>query len=75
MQAKNIPAIVIRALIFAYEEQKGWVRLCGQDSDQFKIANGTRQGSVLSPHLFSACYLDDLIAKLRKMDLGCQIAG
>ena len=30
---------------------------------------------VLSPHLFSACYLDDLIAKLRKMDLGCQIAG
>ena len=75
MQAKNIPAIVIRALIFAYEEQKGWVRLCGQDSDQFKIANGTRQGSVLSPHLFSACYLDDLIAKLRKMDLGCHIAG
>ena len=75
MKAKNIPSIVIRSLIYAYEEQKGWVRLCGKDSEQFRIANGTRQGSVLSPHLFSACYLDELITNLRKLDIGCHIAG
>ena len=44
-------------------------------SKQFRIANGTRQGSVLSPHLFSACYLDELITNLRKLDIGCHIAG
>ena len=54
MKAKNIPAVVIRALIFAYEEQKGWVRLSGKDSDQFSITNGTRQGSAAS-EWFSAC--------------------
>ena len=75
MQAKNIPGVVIRALIYAYEEQKGWVRLSGRDSEQFSITNGTRQGSVLSPHLFSACYLDDLLVKLRKLGIGCHIAG
>ena len=75
MQNKNIPGVVIRALIYAYEEQKGWVRLSGKDSEQFSISNGTRQGSVLSPHLFSACYLDELLVKLRKLGIGCHVAG
>ena len=75
MRNKNIPAIVVRCLIFAYEEQKGWVRLGGKNSADFSISNGTRQGSVLSPYIFSACYLDELIAKLRKLDIGCHIAG
>ena len=30
---------------------------------------------VLSPYLFSAAYLDELITKLRKLDIGCHIAG
>ena len=51
------------------------MRLSGKDSDQFSITNGTRQGSVLSPHLFSACYLDELLVKLRKLGIGCHVAG
>ena len=42
---------------------------------KFQITNGTRQGSVLSPYLFAACYLDDLQTKLRSLGLGCHIAG
>ena len=73
MEAKGVPPI--RALIYAYEEQEAWVRLSGRNSDKFRIGNGTRQGSVISPHLFSSCYLDDLITKLRKLDIRIHIAG
>ena len=72
--AKGLPAVVIRVLIFMYEEQEGCVKLGGKRSSSFKITNGTRQGSVLSPVLFSV-YLDDLLAELRRLQLGCHIGG
>ena len=71
---KGFPPIVVRILIFAYEEQTGWVKLAGKQSTSFKLTNGTRQGSVLSPILFSV-YLDDLLKDLRKLGLGCHIGG
>ena len=49
MLSKSVPAVVVRVLVFAYEEQKGWIRLGDLKSDPFKISNGTRQGSVLLP--------------------------
>ena len=58
--AKGFPPIVVRILIFAYEEQTGCVKLAGKQSTFFKLTNGTRQGSVLSPILFSV-YLDDIV--------------
>ena len=57
-----------------YEEQTGCVKLGGKKSSSFRITNGTRQGSVLSPALFSV-YLDDLILKLRQLGLGCHVGG
>ena len=65
---------MIQVLIFMYEEQQGWVKLGGKKSTSFRITNGTRQGSVLSPVLFSV-YLDDLLSDLRKLQLGCHIGG
>ena len=60
---KNMPPIVVRMLIFIYEEQEGCVKLVGLRSTTFRLTNGTRQGSVLSPTLFSV-YLDDLLVQL-----------
>ena len=71
---KNIPPIVIRALIFVYEEQTAWVRWGSARSVQFKIKNGTRQGSVLSPAFFGV-YVDDLLTELRRSGVGCYIGG
>ena len=50
------------------------IKLSGLKSTPFKIRNGTRQGSVLSPIIFSL-YLDDLIKQLRQLGLGCHIGG
>ena len=71
---QGIPAIAVRVLIFTYQEQKGWVRLAGRNSEKFNITNGTRQGSIGSPFYF-ACYLNPLIKRLRKSGLGCHVAG
>ena len=71
---KGLPLIVVRVLVFIYEEQTGWVKLAGSRSQIFKLTNGTRQGSVISPVLFSV-YLDDLLKELRKLQLGCHIGG
>ena len=69
-----MPAIVDRVLIFCYEEQGAWVKWGNVNSVEFSITNGTRQGAVLSPPLFSF-YLDDLFKLLRQLGVGCHIAG
>ena len=71
---RSVPPVVVRALIHIYEEQTGFVQICNKKSDQFAISNGTRQGSVLSPSLFSV-YLDDLLGELRHLGMGCHIGG
>ena len=68
---RHIPAIVVRLLIFVYEDQQGFIMWNGVRSSSFSITNGTRQGSVLPPTLFSV-YIDDLLKQLRN---GCHIDG
>ena len=74
LHKRNIPPIVIRTLIFVYEEQTAWVQWGSARSEQFGIVNGTRQGSVLSPGFFSV-YVDDLLLELRRSGVGCHIGG
>ena len=71
---RKLPPIVIRVLIFVYEEQTAWVKWGKARSRSFGIVNGTRQGSVLSPALFSV-YMDNLIMKLRRSGVGCHLGG
>ena len=71
---KKLPPIVIRALIFIYQEQTAWVKWGDARSSCFGVSNGTRQGSVLSPFFF-AVYIDDLLCELRRLGVGCHIGG
>ena len=70
----GVPAIVVRALIYSYREQYSWVRWGQSRSDIFSIRNGTRQGSIASPVLWSV-YCDLLLKKLRALGTGAYIAG
>ena len=72
LRAKKLPPIVIRSLVFVYEQQTAWVRWGDAKSSCFGITNGTRQGSVLSPTFF-AVYIDDLLHQLRQLGVGCHI--
>ena len=71
---RRLPPIVVRVLIHVYEEQYAWVKWGNSRSCQFKITNGTRQGSVLSPALF-AVYMDDLLLDLRRLGVGYHVQG
>ena len=70
---RGMPAIVVRVIIFVYEEQYAWVKWGGSRSSLFPIVNGTRQGSILSPALF-ALYVDELLVELRRLGIGCRVA-
>ena len=72
--SSKLPYIVVRTLLWVYEEQSGCVNLGGQKSQTFTLTNGTRQGSVLSPDLWCV-YLDDLLVELRTLKLGCYVEG
>ena len=43
--SSKLPAIVVRALLWVYEEQSGYVKLGGRRSNSFMLTKGTRQGS------------------------------
>ena len=67
-----MPAVFIRLLLDSYIEQ----RLCAEwgacKSDFFQATNGVKQGSIISPMLFTV-YVDELIARLQANGLGCNI--
>ena len=74
LHEKGLPPIVTRLLAFIYTEQYGWVKWGGDISSQMSIANGTRQGAILSPIIW-AVYADPLLKRLRSLGLGAHIGG
>jgi hypothetical protein len=69
---ERLPKIIVRALIFVYKEQFAWIKWGNVKSAQFGISNGTRQGSVLSPALFSI-YVQGLLDRLKALGVGCHV--
>ena len=55
-----------------YTNQSCYVTWSNNRSETFNISNGIKQGSVISPLLFSI-YIDNLFLKLRTSGLGCHI--
>ena len=73
---RQLPAVVVRVLLFVYMQQTAWVvwgptRRC---STSFNLTNGTRQGSVISPVVWCV-YCQDLLDRLRSLGIGCHLPG
>ena len=71
---KGMPPIIVRVLMYMYEEQYAWVRWGNARSARFPIINGTRQGSIASPSLWSV-YMDPLLKTLRNLGVGCHVGN
>jgi len=65
---------VTRLMAYWYSNQQMSVRWQNISSVYFCIANGVRQGGILSPFLFRF-YLRDLITQVTALNLGCTYAG
>ena len=78
LRDKGLPLPVIRLLSSWYRDQQLCVKWDHSLSNSFGASNGVRQGSVLSPVLFSV-YLDGLLERLSQSAVGCywghQFAG
>ena len=70
----GVDLIFVRLLVFWYTEQQGYVRWRNVISDFFLIGNGTKQGGVLSPYLFTR-YVRDIIANIVQSCTGCAIGN
>ena len=55
-----------------YRSSKAQARWTGELSNQFNISKGMRQGSILSPRLFSV-FLNDLLLSLKSKDYGVRV--
>ena len=72
---RGVPTIFVCGLLGIYQKQRCWVRWSGGlVSHVFGVGNGTRQGSCLSPALFSV-YMDELQQELRAAGVGCWVGG
>jgi hypothetical protein len=74
MLNEGVPNPIIRLLINWYSTQIMNVRWGSITSDCFSMFNGVRQGSILSPFLFSV-YISSLIDKVRASKIGCNVGG
>ena len=70
----NISSSIIRVLAYWYSNQDVCVRWHSTISTSFSIGNGTRQGGVLSPFLFTR-YIRDMLSAMASSKLGCNVGG
>ena len=70
----RLSPIYLRLILRCYERQTCCVRWNNTDSSTFTTSNGVRQGSSLSPSMFST-YIDDMFKELENSGLGCYIGS
>ena len=68
----NVNFNVLRILVYCYSNQECSVKWLSAVSNIFRVGNGTRQGSMLSPYLFSR-YIRGLISAIVSTGIGCSM--
>ena len=69
---RDAPLCFLLVIMFWYLNMEYDIKWAKARSNPFKVLNGSKQGGVLSPDFF-AVYINDLIAMLKSMGLGCHV--
>ena len=69
---RKVPLCFLLMIMFWYLNMSYDVKWAGSRSSYFDVLCGTKQGGILSPDFF-AIYIDDLIADLKRLGVGCHI--
>ena len=72
MLVAKVPPVIVRLLINIYSMQTAEVEWKGQNSREFQISNGVRQGAVLSLIIY-CFFMNDMFDLLRKSRSGCWV--
>ena len=70
--SKGVCPTLLKLLFNMYTQQTMTVQWGNVTSDDFKTSNGVKQGSVLSPILFTL-YMDVLLSRFKSCGFGCYI--
>ena len=70
--SRNVCPRIIKLFLFMYVNQKCLVKWANELSESFTVANGVKQGAVISPLLLSI-YIDNLFIELKQLGLGCHV--
>jgi hypothetical protein len=68
----GVPRCIVSLLAYWYSSQEIFVRWHNYNSAPFRVTNGTRQGSILSPYLFTR-YIRIILLNIVNSNIGCTI--
>ena len=72
LSERKVPLIFIRIIAYWYKHQLLFVKWGNALSSSFRVTNGVRQGSVISPYLFCV-YFDKISKSLNGVKIGCKL--
>ena len=72
MMEAGMPPLLVRIFKYMMENVYVNVSVGGHKGDDWLIKNGTRQGGILSPHIFNF-YINNMIGRVSSCDVGCRI--
>jgi hypothetical protein len=71
---RKLPPVIIRIMLDSYKRQKLCTTWRNCVSQPFHMLNGIKQGSIISPVLFTV-YMDVLLLRLEASGVGCKIGN